>query len=433
MEVCINNLAKVEGHANLVLCVDDETGAVTDVHLNIYESPRYFEQIVRGRRFDELPLVTSRICGICNFSHTYASMLAVEDAFGIVVSEQTQKLRELLLIGTVIQSHALHLGFLALPDYLGVESMFDIARENQELLKKMLKLRQTGTTIMKIVGGRDIHSVTPRVGGFSKVPSKEDLERVETELKSVEQIARDLFDLYMKFGLPKFERKTSYLALTPNFFEGTMRAITRYNAAEDEWDITVPDNYMEFVEEVVVPYSTARYSMSEGETYTTGALSRININHKYLHPEAKQLLTLAPFGVPCHSPYANNLCQCIELVHCINTALEIVSDLKESVRKEESVTVTPKSGEGVGVAEVPRGTLFHRYKFNDEGRVVKADIIPPTAQFLYNIENDIKQLAPVLIEEGKEKLTYEIEKLIRAYDPCISCATHFLNVRIKRE
>jgi len=426
-DITSNIVTKIEGHAKLN--VKMEKGKVSDVRLDIFETPRYFENIVKGLDYNSLQTVTSRICGVCGFVHGLAALHAAEDAYSVEVTEQTKSLRDVLHTCVIGQSHALHLGFLSLSDYLGADSIFDVAKERPELIKSVFELRRSFTQAMDTIGGRPIHMVTTVPGGFTRIITDSERNNIVKQLKQGYRHAEALYDFY-NARVPEYYSPTVYMALKGEYITGheKYKTLVRHDSINNEDKETEYRGFERLVKEFVVPYSTARFSKSEGEAYTLGALARLNINRARLTGMAKDKLKTSSVKFPNYSPFANNHAQAIELFYCLEKAVDILENLK--LKNEKPVPVSGgNKGMGIGVIEAPRGVLFHRYKFDDKGRAVEGDVIPPTSQFLYNIEVDIKKMLPKLMDTcDSKKITAEIEKLIRAYDPCVSCASHFLEI-----
>ena len=417
----LEHITKIEGHANLNVKIED--GKVKKCSLNVVEGARFFEAIVRGRKYDEISILTSRICGVCSVIHAVTALNAIENAFNIKLSKQTQLLRELLVLGGTIQSHVMHLFFLALPDYKGYSSAIAMAEKNKKIISDALQLKSLGNDIVTIIGGRDIHPFTCIPGGFSRVPTLKEVNYLLKKLKSSRKKLIDTVKLFQKLRYPKFTRETQHYALTPDrygFIGGKIMCAGKKCIPTFFYD-------QHFTQMIRVG-STAKFVVEEGKEYMVGALPRIHLNYNKLYPTAKRLVN---WKIPTHSPYLNNVAQAIEMVQCAERCIEILS--KHKFKKEKLPEIKPRVARGVAVNEAPRGMLFHDYTFNKEGYVKSADIITPTAQNLKNIELDIKELLPLLLKKkkSKEEIVLELEKLIRAYDPCISCAAHFLEVNWK--
>jgi len=416
----IKSMTKVEGHANLD--VELYNGEVNKCELQIYEGQRFFEQMAVGRSYSEIPLIVSRICGLCNVSHLNTAMEAVEKAFEVPLSEQAIMLRNLATNGEFIKNHALHLFFLVLPDYLHKESVLDFGEKEHHLIHWALDLKKAGTDIVKLLGGRVYQTAGIVPGGFTLVPEKKQLDALLKTLADARKIAVEAIKLFASFEsqLP-FERKTDYLALVSpdyGFVKGELRSSSGLAIKEEDM--------LKHVHEFIVPYSNAKQADLNGKDFRSGALARINLNQKALEGSARDLIKSLGLRFPSDKVYYNNLAQAIELLHCIDSSARIILGLK--VKKEPMAKIRPKEAIGIGVTEAPRGTLYHEYSFDEKGIVKKANIIVPTNQNSRTIEADLTKFIPSLLSLPQEKANLEIEKLVRAYDPCISCATHFLKV-----
>jgi len=416
-KIKLHHLSKIEGHANLTIRIDN--GKVKQASLNVIEGARFFEAIVRGRKYDEVSILTSRICGVCSPIHAISSILAVEHAFGTKVTHQTKLLRELLILGGIVQSHVMHLYFLVLPDYKGYSSAISMASDYKSVISKALKLKALGNDILIAVGGREVHPFTCVVGGFSRMPDKKELGILLKRLKEAKKDVLETAKLFTSLKYPKFERETQHFALHPDkygYLEGKIICVG---------NMCIPtEDYLSHFNERIKLGSTAKFVTAEGKEYMVGALPRINMNYDKLSKDAKKFVN---WKIPNYSPFLNNAAQAVELVHAFDRAIEILSTTKW--KEEKPVKITPKAGRGIGVTEAPRGILFHDYTFDSKGYLTKANIITPTAQNLKNIELDIKAFLPGILNKSREEVVIDIEKLIRSYDPCISCSAHFLKVK----
>ncbi len=420
----IKEITKVEGHANLNVELDQ--GRVKKCELEIYEGQRFFEDLVLGRSFDQIPLMVSRICGLCNVSHLNTAMEAVEKAFSVEISEQASLLREIATNGEFIKSHALHLFFLVLPDYLGRESALDFNEEEHKYVHWGLDLKKAGTEIVKLLGGRIYQTVGIRPGGFTLIPKQEQLDRCLKLLENHRHTALETVKLFASFEKQlAFERKTDYLGIVRDDYsltEGILKFQSGKTIQEEEM--------LKHVHEFIAPYSNAKQTDFEGKPFRVGALARVNLNQKALEPAAKKAIKDLKLSFPNNKIYHNNTCQALELLHLFDRTISLLKDLK--VKKEAMQEIKPREATGIGVTEAPRGTLYHEYDFDSKGFVKKANIIVPTNQNNHTVEEDLKEFIPTILELPQEKANLGIEKLIRAYDPCISCATHFLKVNWKK-
>jgi coenzyme F420-reducing hydrogenase alpha subunit len=420
-EIKLDYITKIYGHASLDVKI--RGNRVKRARIDVFESSRFFESLVRGKKFDEIPSITSRICGICSASHNITSIMAVENAFGVEPSEQTKLLRELLVCGEFIESHALHSYFLALPDYLGAGSILDLAKKRPADVERALRLKRLGNQVHIAIGGRSIHPLTTKVGGFNQLPTKAEFREL---LKSLEQGKKDaiatvrLFSSLKKIG---FQRQRKLVALRNNDGYALLSGVVCLD------NVCIPPNLLRRnlkVERRLT--STSKFVTWGGKEYNVGPLARIHMNHKFLSKDAKRCLKKAKLNF--NSPIDGNMARTVELVHCIDRCMEIVKNFRPKEDNEFDFDKLNKKRrfEGFAITEAPRGILFHRYRINREGIVKRCEIITPTAQNLKCIETDVKQLIPKLLGNSHEKIISGIEELIRSYDPCISCSTHFLEV-----
>jgi len=419
----IKNLTKVEARAKLTIKLEDKE--VTEANLEVSEAARYFEAMLRDRKYDEAASISQRICGICSVVHTIGSIKAIENAFGIEPSQQTIDLRKLLLIGGQLHSHIVHLYFLALPDYLGFESILEMSTKRHEDIHRALRLEKLSTDIIRIIGGRPVHPVSVGVGTFTDVPNKEKLELILKKFKQMKEDAVKTVELFMSLKTPNFENITRQCALRK---EGEYALYDGKITSNDGIEFDAK-HYKKYITEHMKEYSTAINARLNGEKLMVGALARLNLNHKYLSDDAKKLLNLSGIKLPNFSPFMNNFAQAMELVHLVDKGIELTNKFLESGFRKETIIVKPKKSQGITVAEAPRGILYYHYILDNKGIIRYANIITPTEQNLESIESDIKNFFPIISHLPKEKITLELEKLIRAYDPCISCPTHFLEVK----
>ncbi len=424
----VRHVTRVEGHGNILVNVED--GEITKIELQIVESPRFFEAFLRGRRWFEAPHITCRICGICSVGHTCASVQAIEAATGIEISEQATILRRLLLNGEELQSHILHVYFLAVPDFLGVGSVIPLATTHPDVVKRALRMKKLANDICGAVGGRHIHPIAVHPGGLTHLPRAEELLALKRRLEESRADLQETAKTLLTFEIPDFTRETEFVSLKATdegeyaFYNGNI--VSTLQPAP-----TAVSNYRERVIETVVEHSTAKHSRSpQSASYMVGALARVNNNYDQLHPEAKKVASLLGLEPICHNPFHNNTAQIVECVHVTENSIELIDTLLTRGLKEESLVEPTHFGRGVGSSEVPRGILFHEYELDEKGIIVGSNLIIPTAQNLANLEADMRAMMPGLLDSGmsKEEMTLRLEMLMRAYDPCISCATHFLDI-----
>ena len=424
----VKHVTRVEGHGNISVRVQD--GEITRLELAIVESPRFFESFLRGRHYSEAPHITCRVCGICSVGHTTASVKAMEAALGIEVTEQTVLLRKLLFNGEIMQSHWLHVLFLAVPDYLGVGSVIPLARTHPDVVKMALRLKRLSNDVCGVVAGRHIHPVACHVGGMTHVPSDDQLLDLKRRLEASREDLAAIASVYSTFKIPDLERDTEYVALKVAdngeyaFYDGDVVSTKDPNP-------TKAADYRSRVTEAVVQHSAAKHCSSpNSEAYAVGALARFNNNHEQLHPVARDVAGKLGLEAVCINPFHNNTAQLVETVHCVEHSIELIHEMLTRGLEVEPLQQPTRFGQGVGAAEVPRGLLYHDYSVDPNGFIDGANLIIPTGQNLANIEADMRAFVPQLLESGmnREEMTLQLEMLVRAYDPCISCATHMLKV-----
>ena len=428
LEVNVHHVTRVEGHGNIYVNVKD--GIIEKCEWNISEAPRFFEAMVVGRNWSELHHVTSRICGICSIGHTLASLKATESAMGINIGEQDLKLRKIALHAENLQSHILHVGFLVLPDLMGVGSVIPLASSNPDEVKTVLALHRMANDMSNLICGRTTHPQRLIPGGFSKIPTIKELQNVKDRLKSsvpaLETVANLLRSLASE--IPDFVRETEFIGLTnPDEY-----ALYDGKIASTDTDSAPASDYLSFTNEYIVPQSTAKWAKHNRDSYMVGALARLNINYDKLSPLAKKISGLFDLKPVCHNPFMNSIAQLVEIVHSVEDSIKLINELEAAGLENQSEynlpKVSVKSGQGVGAVEVPRGILFHDYTYNEEGVCTKANCIIPTNQNHGNIELDLKALLPQILNKSKKEIELNLEMLVRAYDPCISCSTHAVKV-----
>lgn len=422
----VDHLARVEGHGNVHVVIED--GAVQTVEMNVIEPARLFESMVRGRSYTEVSYIASRVCGICSASHVVTSLLAIERIFGVEVTDRTKALRELLVYGSYLQNHATHLFVLAAPDFLNQPSVFPLAQSDPALFDKALGLKALGNELCTKVGGRSIHPITAVVGGFTHEITSEEYLELADKLEASIPFAVQTVDLFNSFRTPDIQTAGDFLAMT---------ADDRYAVADSRIATFVhagvsfdADDIDENVDEYKVDHSAALFARSRvtGSNYFTGALARVNASWGKLSKTAKVAAAKAGLRPPELNPFRNNVAQAVELVDALERCADLCRRLAndEFEGSSEPVAFTPCAGKGTGFTEAPRGTVFHELELDDEGRVVHASIITPTAQNVANLEGDMLLLAENMLEidASPDKIRAEIEKLVRAYDPCFSCSVH---------
>ena len=428
VDINVHHITRVEGHGNINVSI--RNGAIEKCEWSIPEAPRFFEAMVVGRSWNELHHITSRICGICSIGHTLASLKATEAAMGIQISEQDLKLRKLALHAENLQSHILHLGFLVLPDLMGVGSVIPLASTNLAEVKIVLKLHRTANEMSNLLCGRTTHPQRLMPGGFSKIPSIKELTALRTKLQDSIPNLKAVAGLFKSLAgnFPAFERETEFIALSDQseyaLYDGQLASTDTGTAPVNE--------YLTYTNEYVIPQSTAKWAKHNRESYMVGALARLNLNYKRLSPMAKKTAEMFDLKPTCHNPFMNNIAQLVEVVHSVEDSVRLINDLEAAGLNSQpdynNPSIKVKAGKGVGAVEVPRGILFHDYSYNDAGICTKANCIIPTNQNHGNISLDMKALVPQVVNKPQKEIELALEMLVRAYDPCISCSTHVVKV-----
>jgi len=435
IKINVNYLTRVEGHGNIVVEVKD--GKLEICRLEIVESPRFFEGFLRGRSIFEAPHITSRICGICACGHTLASIQAAEDALGIKPTEQTTLLRKLLLHYEELDSHILHIYLLVAPDLVGVPSFVPLIKSHPEVVRRALRMKRLCNELCDILVGRHVHPISAVVGGFTKLPSHNDLEEMHKRLIELRKDMETTVELFTNLTFPEFERETEYVALVNDEEEypllyGDIGSTDGYRVSKYE--------YKTVTNEFIVPYASAKRTKWHRDSYAVGALARFNLNHEKLHPKAKEAANTLNLRPKCINPYLNTVAQIVECVHCVEDAIRIVETLwQKGINYDEIVVpdlnqngnLPQRAGEGVGAVEVPRGLLIHHYEIDERGVFKNANCVIPTNQNTHNIELDMIKLVPEIINQSQEEIKLALEMLVRAYDPCISCSVHMIEFNFK--
>ncbi len=421
----VDYLARVEGEG--ALYIKTRNGEILDLKLRIFEPPRFFEAFLRGRRYDEAPDITARICGICPVAYQMSAVHAMEGIFGVQVDGVLRDLRRLLYCGEWIESHALHVLMLHAPDFLGYQSVIEMAQDYPDLVKKGLELKRVGNDLVELIGGREIHPINVRVGGFYSVPKKKHLRGMLDRLQRARDIAAELVRWTATLDFPDLEMDYEFVALRhPDEYPLNEGRIVSNKGI----DIDI-SQYDETFEEYHVAWSNALHSRVRGRgTYMVGPLSRFNLNFDRLPPLAQELAREAGFPLPYRNPFLSIVARSVELVFACEEAIRIVEEYEEPDRPYVEYEV--QAGTGYGCTEAPRGILYHRYTVDAEGIIRDAKIVPPTAQNQPQIEEDLRVLAPKVVDLPLDQATWVCEQAIRNYDPCISCATHFLRLEIER-
>lgn len=423
ISINVEHVTRLEGHGNIVVNVKE--GRIEECMWKVVEAPRFFEAFVRGRSYQEVAHITSRICGICSIGHTLASLKATEAAMGIEVSAQTRLLRRILIQGENLQSHILHAYFLVAPDLVGAPSVFPLVATHPEVVLRALRMKKLANDLCDIFGGRTVHPITPTVGGFTKLPEIKEIKAIRQRLVEALPDVEATLALFKTLTIPQFNRETEYIALT----SGEEYALYDGQIGSTDAGVTAVANYRAWTNEYLVPQSTAKYAKNKRESYLVGALARFNLNHRQLSPLAKKAAADLGIAAPCHNPFMNTVAQVVEAVHAAEELIRLIDELLAAGLREESPQVKPRAGTGVGAVDVPRGILFHEYTYDENGICREANCIIPTNQNHANIQKDMEALLPLLMDKPEEEIRLRLEMLVRAYDPCISCSTHLLDVR----
>ena len=424
LDITLEHLTKMEGAADVEVKVRD--GKV-EAHFSVVEQKRFYTKAIEGKPLMAVPQLLSRICGTCSNAHILASLEACEHAAGIEPTEQTMALRTLTMDGLNIRDHALHLYLFVLPDMVGKDNFLELDENDpvqHQMLHDAFDIKAAGNFLAELVAGRSVHAVFPTLGGFLKFPDKAGAAEAVKKLEAVRPAVLRTVELFAKSPF-HFDRRTNFMALVPKdrfgFIDGEIRS--------SHGGEPIPESkYREHLEHVVMPYSTASAYKHKDDAYMVGSLARLNLAKELLHPKTKESLKETLKLFPSTDIYFNNLAQAIEILHCLDEAVEILST--REFKPEPLVKQPPRAAVGIGVVEAPRGTLYHLVETDAKGNVVRGEVIVPTNQNQLNIEADIARIVEDNLEKmSKDEIVHEIEKLVRAYDPCMSCAAHFLKFK----
>ncbi|HBE87701.1 MAG TPA: Ni/Fe hydrogenase subunit alpha [Elusimicrobia bacterium] len=433
IDIKVDYVTRVEGHGNIVANV--KNGKIEKCEFHVVETPRLFEGMLRGRSIFEAQHITSRICGICSCGHTLASVAAAEDALGVTPTEQTIKLRKLLLDYEFLDSHVLHAFLLVAPDALGVPSFIPLVKTHNQTVRQILRLKKAVNDCCDILVGRHIHPITAIVGGWTKLPRQKDLD---AQIKIMEGMAAELeplLKLAKTLKLPDFTRETEYVALVSDDAEYPLLS---GDIGSTDGKRVSRKEYRKSTNEFVDPRSSAKFSKWSRESVFVGALARFNLNYDKLHPKAKAYAKEIGLKPVCYNPFMNTMAQVVEIIHCYHHALGILKDFRKNgldysqeitVGVNEKGAVPVRAGDGVGSVEVPRGILHHNYVTDENGMIKQANCIIPTNQNVNNIEHDFSKFLPEILHMKQDDIRLRLEMLVRAYDPCISCSAHYLDVK----
>ena len=414
----IDMMARVEGEGALNVTVKD--GKVQDVQLRIFEPPRFFEAFLQGRHVNEVPDIVARICGICPVAYQMSAVHALESIFGVQIPPAIQDLRRLLYCAEWIESHVLHIYMLQAPDFLGFASGLEMARVHPDLVKRGLRLKKAGNQLLTLLGGRSVHPVSVKIGGFSQVPTKSQLHALKEELLWAKDAAAKTLEWVSGFEFTDLEQEYTFLALRgPSEYP-----MNRGPLLTNEGHQVPVSEFENHFHEEQVPYSNALHCTFQGKSYLTGPLARLALNHDQLSPLTKEVFATTGITLPFKQASMGIMARSIEVLHAIDEALRMIEQYEPP--PSPSVPVIIKAGTGMAATEAPRGVLYHRYKVKEDGTIQLAKIVPPTSQNQRRIEDDLRNLLPSLLHLSDEEAAIKCEEHIRSYDPCISCATHFL-------
>lgn len=416
----VHHLTRVEGHGNIHITIQE--GKLVDATWAVVETPRFFEMMVKGMSAERVPFLTSRICGICSISHSLTSIRSLERAMAITVPPSAEKIRLLAMHGETLQSHALHLFFLAIPDFVNTPNVLPLIKSHPDIVQSGLRLKEAGNAISALTTGRFTHPVSLVLGGVSKAPEKGELAELRQRLERVLPDLDAARDFCATLSIPDFERETEFVSLhngsTYPFIGGDLCSTD--GVRKDEND------YLAMTNEYKEEFTTSKFAKLSRQSFAAGALARFNNNHVFLHPKAKE--TASAFGlVPVnHNPFMNNIAQLVECYHIVHDAIALIDALIDDPLEELKAAWTPKAGKATGAVEAPRGILYHNMEVDDGGRVLKGDCIIPTTQNNANIHLDLSALARQALQEEKtdKEIQQLCEMLVRSYDPCISCSVH---------
>lgn len=432
MQIKIDHIAKIEGHAGFT--ADIANGNVTKARLDVREGARLLEGILRDRSIFEVSQITSRICGVCPVVHNLTSLKALEKALNIEVSETTVLLRKLMMMGQIINSHSLHLFFFSLSDFFGTKNDLDLIKKFPDRAKDALAVREFGNCLIEVIGGRSIHPLTPTIGGFLKLPDAKKMGKLFDECDNILLAAKNLATLFVKLRYPDFIRSAPYASMNHSreyaYYDGLIKT-------SDE-EKTSPASFINVIKEYQLEGDAVKKAQYRGKPFMVGAISRLNNNHAQLNAEAKKMLKASKIHLPNFNPFYNILSQAVEIVHCVEESKKIMhkilrQDLNKNDTKEKEQLVQTRiknieeTAEGTATIEAPRGTLYYYYEIDSHGKVKNCNIITPTSQNLARLEKDLEEYLPSLLTNKnicQKDCQDKIKMLVRAYDPCLTCATH---------
>lgn len=421
LDVDVHHLTRIEGHGNIRVVVKD--GEIREAHWDVVETPRFFEVMLKGKHYTTAGILTARICGICSIGHCLASLRATEQAFGMIIPEIAAKLRLLAKHGETLQSHWLHLFFLAAPDFVGIPSALPLLEFRPEVVHLARRLKGVGNRLCDLVAGRTTHPVTLQPGGVALMPPREKLQALRDELQRSFEDIEATAELFGAFKIPAFERETEFVSLKGEtdypWIGGRLISTDGVEHAESD--------YLRMTNEYIDARNTSKWCRLSRQSFAVGALARFNNNYRLLHPEAVR--AAGKFGLTpiCNNPFMNNIAQFVECIHVTYEVIRLIDELVQDGHGETMVAVTPRAGEGVGAVEVPRGILYHNYVYDNDGYLVSANCVIPTTQNNANIHHDLPTLArqyAAVAGMTDDRLELLCSMLVRSYDPCVSCSVH---------
>jgi coenzyme F420-reducing hydrogenase alpha subunit len=429
MDINVHHVTRLEGHGNIVVNVN--SGKIEKLQWQVPEAPRFFEAMVRGHSYQDIQTIVSRICGICSITHSLAATKAVESALGLKVSEQADKLRILMHYSEYLQSHTLHVGYLAAPDFFGAPSVVPLVVKALDAVKTIVKVHRIANEWSDLLAGRTTHPVTIIPGGLTRIPAEKQFRQLQKTLKDTIPDLKKIAEVVLSVAanIPKFERPTEYVSLkqtkppTYTFYHGGI------TSTDNSGKVLPVEKWHDVTNEYVVEQSTSKWTKWHRDSYAVGALARFNNNSDLLSPMGKEAAKMFGLKRGCCNPFMNTVAQLVECFHIVEMSIALIDELLTKGLKEEKVTSSVKAGRGAGCVEAPRGILFHEYEFDKKGECTGADICIPTGQNHANIQKDFEKLVPEIIHEGENTVRQKLEMLVRSYDPCISCSTHLLEVK----
>lgn len=422
----VDYLARVEGEGALDILIEGDR--VSKVQLKIFEPPRFFEAFLRGRDFREAPDITARICGICPVAYQMSSVHAMEDALGLKVAGPLRDLRRLIYCGEWIESHTLHIHMLHAPDFLGYPDSIQMAKDHPEAVKRGLKIKKIGNELIQFLGGREVHPINVKVGGFYRVPKKREFKELLEKFKWGREAAREALLWVSTFDYPEFEKDYTFVSLRhPDeypFNEGRIISNKGLDIENREFDAHFEEEHVE--------HTNALHCHLKGQgAYFVGPMARYSLNFDRLSPLVQDAARGVGLGPECRNPFKSLMVRCVEVLHAYDEAIRLMESYEEP--DAPALTIEPQAGVGYGCTEAPRGMLYNRYTINEAGEIEDAKIVPPTSQNQRTIEDDLYHFIPKYMDQEDEKLQWHCEQAVRNYDPCISCATHFLKLKVERK